>query len=854
MKHSKNLLKVIILSSATLLTVGVAMYANSAHLELDAYDTSNLPTRIDLNDCSEEEIREYYSDLNSLVTSERKGTNLLKNLKPILANGQKYYAYDSGDSIWRMYEITDRDWAKSPASSTTYGTYNSETNIITGYQYGSSASNSKNNPYIHALYINRDIDNQTTAWDDHNQDAWGINREHIWAKSHGFEEDGEDSAGGARGDPMHLWAGNGWANHEHSNNFFAFVDRDRDYSDAGTKYNTVPNNLTGYSKNAGGNEKVFEPQDCDKGDIARAIFYMVARYNNYANETEGFDGNNPNLVLLNDLSENSRTGLSTYNDPYGMGLLSDLLAWNELDPVDEYERHRNNLLYKNYTNNRNPFIDFPHWANAIWGTVDLDGTNYNSEVTSFARPASDPIGSSGSIISYGSLSSPLSVSEATEVINSDSGDTQEKMYVTGTVSLSSYNTNNNYYNYVWLQSEDGQEDQAFELYHAKLDENIQIDFTATNALQTYDIVAYGYGKKYNNTTYELAPRDNDYPTIVSIKPSAAQRAAQESIEGLTTTTTLAYHYDSETTDNRVDDTLTNATTEITGTRYSDWTSSDFSSGITYTGNSAGGNSSIQLRNSDNAGIVTTANTNNKCVSNITVTWNSNTASGRTLDIYGKNTAYSSPSDLYNADSQGTKLGSIVYGTSTSLTITGDYQYIGIKSKSGAQYIDSIVITWGRLVTTYEYSNVSIRFGGLLSQDLWNTLDGSNPAIEGFGVMITSENYMNENETIKDTEKNIVLAESNPDIDSNIVNHFMSKEDMATPVVNGDNYFWNLFFRISVDDLDKEFIAAAYIKTKTDIVFMNQVRYSTKTLAADYITNRGCNSETAAGSLSNLANL
>ena len=150
---------------------------------------------------------------------------------------------------------------------------------------------------------------------------------------------------------MHLQAGNGWANHEHSNYFFAFVDKDRDYSDAGDDYDTIHNNLKGFSLNAGGNETVFEPQDCDKGDIARAIFYVAARYNNYAGETEGIDGNNPNLVLLNDLSENSRTGTSAFDDPYGMGLLSDLLAWNKKDPVDEYEVHRNNLLY-----NRNPNI------------------------------------------------------------------------------------------------------------------------------------------------------------------------------------------------------------------------------------------------------------------------------------------------------------------------------------------------------------------------------------------------------------------------------------------------------------------------------------------------------------------
>ena len=50
-----------------------------------------------------------------------------------------------------------------------------------------------------------------------------------------------------------------------------------------------------------------------------------------------------------------------------MGILSDLLEWNKLDPVDEYEIHRNNLIYKNFQHNRNPFIDFPEWADYIWG-------------------------------------------------------------------------------------------------------------------------------------------------------------------------------------------------------------------------------------------------------------------------------------------------------------------------------------------------------------------------------------------------------------------------------------------------------------------------------------------------------
>ncbi len=384
-------LAVSVLSLASALVI----FQNKNYQEVSAYTVSSLATTIDLNDCSDDEIRSYYAGLNSLSEDERQGTNLLKNLKPILSNGQKYYAYNNDKKIWKMYEITDRDWEKSPASSTTYGTYDPVTNKITGYQYGDSASNSKNNPYIHALYINRELDNQTTAWDDHNQDAWGINREHIWAKSHGFDDD-TNSSGGARGDPMHLWAGNGWANHEHSNYFFAFVDKNKSYSDAGTKYQTAYGNLTGKSRTlSSSTETVFEPQDCDKGDIARAIFYMVARYNNYAGETTGFDADNPNLVLANDLSENNRTGTSSYNNPFSMGLLSDLLAWNKLDPVDEYEVHRNNLLYRNYTSNRNPFIDFPEWAEYIWGTANFDGTGYNATPKGAAKPATDVIGQQG---------------------------------------------------------------------------------------------------------------------------------------------------------------------------------------------------------------------------------------------------------------------------------------------------------------------------------------------------------------------------------------------------------------------------------------------------------------------------
>lgn len=101
---------------------------------------------------------------------------------------------------------------------------------------------------------------------------------------------------------------------------------------------------------------------------------------------------------------------------------------------------------------------------------------------------------------------------------------------------------------------------------------------------------------------------------------------------------------------------------------------------------------IQIRsNNNNSGIVST--TSGGTLKSVTVTWTDGTTSGRTLDIYGCNTAYAKASDLYDSNKQGTKLGSIVKGTSTSLTVTGDYPYVGLRSKDGAMYFSEISIEW-----------------------------------------------------------------------------------------------------------------------------------------------------------------
>jgi len=79
-----------------------------------------------------------------------------------------------------------------------------------------------------------------------------------------------------------------------------------------------------------------------KGDVARSVLFLSLRYNGL-DIVDGF----PDTVGQ-------------------LGDLQTILSWNELDPVDDFEKNRNNVIY-NWQNNRNPLIDLPEIVNYIWG-------------------------------------------------------------------------------------------------------------------------------------------------------------------------------------------------------------------------------------------------------------------------------------------------------------------------------------------------------------------------------------------------------------------------------------------------------------------------------------------------------
>ncbi|MCF6184655.1 MAG: endonuclease, partial [Bacteroidales bacterium] len=190
--------------------------------------------------------------------------------------------------------------------------------------------NNSNNVIL--LYTGRSVN----AAQEYNNGA-GWTREHVWAKSRG----NFGTSQGPGTDVHNLRPCDISMNSTRNNRWFA--ECDVPVYDNGV--------FTGSYKSD--TEWLWKPRAEVKGDVARMIFYMATRY-------EGYDGE-PDLEIIDYIPADNNTSEPIH------ALLSDLLAWNQEDPVDNWEINRNNIIYSNYQHNRNPFIDHPEYANYIWG-------------------------------------------------------------------------------------------------------------------------------------------------------------------------------------------------------------------------------------------------------------------------------------------------------------------------------------------------------------------------------------------------------------------------------------------------------------------------------------------------------
>lgn len=144
----------------------------------------------------------------------------------------------------------------------------------------------------------------------------------------------------------------------------------------------------------------------------------------------------------------------------------------------------------------------------------------------------------------------------------------------------------------------------------------------------------------------------------------------------------------------VTDVITASNLKATGTTYVLFSNVKVTSEASYSGQSAqtGNNTGIILlnnskKNGHNIGIVSTVS--GGLIKSVSIEVDNSNAN--TYSVYAKKTAYSAIEDLYNDPKQGDL---ILESKSTgSVDVTGEYYYIGIRSKKGVVKIKKITITY-----------------------------------------------------------------------------------------------------------------------------------------------------------------
>lgn len=248
--------------------------------------------------------QDYYAEAINLA-----GDDLKEALHQIIANHIPYPYTSSSTDTWDILQDSDQD----PENNN---------NILLVYTNRSQDKGYRDGSGNYSQYENGN-GTQSNSW----------NREHIWPKSHGFPN--QDDI--AYRDVHNLKPC------DRSVNASRGV---KDFDNGGNNHDEALSCLTDFDS--------WEPADFVKGDVARILFYMVVRYDpgyNYYNET--FD-----LELVDYTTPDNF-------DPI-LGKLSTLLEWHVLDPVDDFEVNRNEVIYS-YQQNRNPFIDHPELVDYIWG-------------------------------------------------------------------------------------------------------------------------------------------------------------------------------------------------------------------------------------------------------------------------------------------------------------------------------------------------------------------------------------------------------------------------------------------------------------------------------------------------------
>ncbi len=191
------------------------------------------------------------------------------------------------------------------------------------------------------------------------------NREHLWAQSW-TNNDGTEKT-----DLHHVYPTDGKVNGVRDNYAFGEVGT--------ASWTSLNGSKKGSCITPGFNGTVFEPIDEYKGDIARALMYVSVRY--YSQDSNW---------------DNSDMTTKSVIKPWALTML---LRWHREDPVSEKEINRNNAVY-DIQRNRNPFVDYPDFAEMIWDpSWSVDEMEYAVLVNVWPNPATTTVNIKGENLS-----------------------------------------------------------------------------------------------------------------------------------------------------------------------------------------------------------------------------------------------------------------------------------------------------------------------------------------------------------------------------------------------------------------------------------------------------------------------
>ena len=205
--------------STVLLAFLCSSYAHASDVENACF---NCPPLDKVADATTFDDSNYYANAIAAVNNNLSATELKAAITAAISQNQKQLTYSE---VWTALTQTDEDPANPDNVILLY-----RGNSIAKFSNGSGSQSS-------------------------NPDNW--NREHVWAKSHGFPSSSLE----AYTDINHLRPADISVNSSRGN---------LDFDNSDTPLTEAPLNKV--------DDDSFEPRDAVKGDVARMVFYMDTRY------------------------------------------------------------------------------------------------------------------------------------------------------------------------------------------------------------------------------------------------------------------------------------------------------------------------------------------------------------------------------------------------------------------------------------------------------------------------------------------------------------------------------------------------------------------------------------------------